>query len=88
MVFPLAALPVGSHALYLTCGPLEPALCFGMLYLLCALAVNCKQLLQGIEYPKVYKQPGKGDLSTPATSCCPSYCLKSPSGTRWLLTLG
>ena len=54
MVFPLAALPVGSHALYLTRGPLEPALCSGMLCLLCALSVNCKQLSQGTRV-KVYK---------------------------------
>ena len=60
MVSPLAVLPVGSHALYLTRGPLEPALCPSMLCLLCALSVNCKQLSQGSRVPKsVHKQPGK-----------------------------
>ena len=38
----LAALPIGSHALHLTRGPLEPALCSGMLYVLWnALAPLC-----------------------------------------------
>ena len=43
----LAALPIGSHALHLPRGPLEPALCSGMLCLLCVLLVNCKQLWKG-----------------------------------------